>query len=115
MTPKEFEDYLVGLPDDDYDKLIQERIARLSPKDQAILQAREVIRKKTAQIIDQARKNPNDHELQQKAFDHILDMQEDYCEHGRSTWSNCISCNELDHAMFPELFDEYGQRISEDD
>ncbi len=115
MTPKEFEDYLVSLSEEDYDKLIQERIAKLSPKDQLILQAREVKRKKTAQLIDQARKDPTNSELQHRVFDHILDMQEDYCEHDRSTWSTCIACGELDHAMFPELFDEYGERLGEDD
>lgn len=114
MTPKEFEDYLVSLSEEDYDKLMQERIARLSPENQTIMQAREIKRKKTAWLIDQARKDPANDELQHKVFDQILDMQEDYCEHERSTWSNCIACGELDHAMFPELFNESGEHLGED-
>lgn len=113
MTPKEFEDYLVRLSEEDYNKLIQERIGKLDPKDQIILQAREVKRKKTKQLIDQAMKDPTNSDLQHKVFDHFLEMREDYCEHGRSVYSHCIACGELDHAIFPELYDEYGDPLED--
>jgi hypothetical protein len=115
MTPKEFEEQLTHLTDEQYDVLIQERISRLNPEQQKIAQAREVQRKdrfKLIQKIADPNATPEDHEM---VFDALRDMDGDGCEHGRSYVKHCIACGEIDHLMFPELFDEDGFHIEEDE
>ncbi len=111
MTSKEFETYLESLSNDEYDKLIQERIGRLNPEQQAIMQKREAQRKERFKLINKLTDpDPDVHEM---VFNALRDMDGDDCEHGRSYCKHCIACGQIDHAMFPELFDEDGFHIEE--
>lgn len=106
MTSKEFENYLAGLPDEEYDRLVAERISRLNDKQKVVALSREVQRKYRSKLIAKlAEPNEDVHEM---VFDALRDMDGDECEHGRSYVKNCIACGEIDHAMFPELFDVDG-------
>lgn len=113
MTPIEFENYLAGLTNPQYDALIQERIARLTPEQQVIAQAREVQRKYRHDLTVKAY-SPEGTPEDQEAIYNALREGTDSCEHGRSIWKTCIACGEMDHLMFPELFDENGVRIGEE-
>jgi hypothetical protein len=113
MNHKEYEDYLIILSEEEYDKLIQERIARLNAEQQVIAQAREVQRKYRAKLI--AKLFDPDPDVHQMVFDSLRDMDADECEHGRHYVKNCIACGKIDHLMFPELFDEDGFRIQDDE
>jgi hypothetical protein len=110
MTPREFEDWLVRLPSDEYDVVMQERISKLNPEQQAIMQAREVKRKERFRIID-GLKSANE-DGNENIFNALRDSfsGEDFCEHQRSYVKNCIACDELEHLMFPELFVRDGLR-----
>lgn len=106
-----FEDYLANLNNEQYDVIMQERIARLNPEQQAIMQAREVQRKYRFQLIDKLTDPNSTEETHESVFNAIRDMDGDACEHGRSYCKNCIACSEIDHKMFPEIFDEDGELI----
>ena len=112
--PNEYEERLSHLTNDQYDALIQKRIARLNPEQQKIAQAREVQRLERQILINKLR-NPSatedDHEA---VFNAFRDATSDNCEHGRSYCKHCMACAEIDHLMFPELFDEDGERIQDD-
>lgn len=109
---KEFETYLESLSEEEYDKLMQERISRLSNEQQAIMRVREVQRKDRAKLIHKlSDPDPDVHEM---VFNALRDMDGDECEHQRSYCKHCLACGEIDHAMFPELFDEDGFRIEDD-
>ncbi len=111
MNPKEFEDYLANLSEEDYDTLIKERIDRLNDEQKAVALVREEQRKYRAKLIAKlADPDPDVHEM---VFDALRDMDGDECEHGRSYCKHCIACGAIDHAMFPELFDEDGFHLEE--
>lgn len=106
MTSKEFENYLAGLSEDDYDRLVAERIERLNDEQKTIAKVRESQRKERARLIGLlADADPDVHEM---VFDTLRDMDGDECEHGRHYVKHCIACGQMDHLMFPELFDEDG-------
>jgi hypothetical protein len=111
MNIKEFEDYLTGLSEEDYDLLIKERIAKLSPEQQLIAQAREVQKKYRAKLI--AKLSDPDPDVHEMVFNALRDSDGDECEHGRSYVKHCVACGEIDHTMFPELFDADGFPIEE--
>ena len=106
MTSREFENYLAGLSDEEYDRLVSERIGRLNDEQKIVALARESQRKYRAKLITKLAEP--DEDVHEMVFDALRDMDGDACEHGRSYVKNCIACGEIDHAMFPELFDEDG-------
>lgn len=115
MNTKEFTSYLENLNNDQYDALIQERIQRLNAEQQTLMQAREVQRKERFKLISKLSDPNSDEDTHQMVFDALLDMDGDACEHGRSYVKHCVACGEIDHAMFPELFDEDGFPIEENE
>jgi len=111
MNSREFESYLAHLPDEEYDRLVAERISRLNDEQKAIANVRESQRKDRAKLIAKlVDPNPEVHEM---VFDALRDMDGDECEHGRHYVKHCIACGEIDHKMFPELFDEDGFHLDE--
>jgi hypothetical protein len=114
MSPSEFEDEISHLTDEQYDAFIQERIARLSPEQQIIAQAREVKRQERFLLIQKLTES-KDEEAHERFLDALRDTGNLNCEHGRSYCKHCIACGEMDHRMFPELFNEDGFRIDEDE
>jgi hypothetical protein len=112
MTSSEFEEWLSSLDDHQYDDLMQERIARLNPEQQAIMQAREVKRMERFRLIREVHES-KDEEAHERLVDALRDNDGSNCEHGRSYVKHCIACGEIDHLMFPELFDKDGFRVDE--
>lgn len=110
-SPKEFIQYMESLDDEQYDALVQERIQRLNPEQQAIAQAREVRRHERSKLY--IKLLDPDPDVQQSVFDALRDMDDPECEHGRHYVKHCIACGEIDHLMFPELYDEDGFRKDE--
>lgn len=111
MTRKEFEDYMVDLSEDQYDALIQDRIARLNPAQKEIAIKREAIRKERAKLLNKASACQNEDE-RQHIFDCALDLDSGMeCEHGRHIVKFCNECIELENTMFPEFVDEDGNYI----
>lgn len=115
MTPSEYEEYLSHLTNEQYDALIQERIARLNPEQQKIAQTREVQRKERFKLIEKLGSSDTNEDAHELIFNALRDMDgySDNCEHGRSYCKHCIACGEIDHIMFPEIFHEDGFRIEE--
>lgn len=113
MTRDEFKKHLESLKDEQYDALIQERILRLTPEQRAIVQAREVQRKERFKLFEKLR-DP-DPDVQQYVFDALRDMDSYECEHERNYVKHCLACGAIDHGMFPELFDEDGFEIQDDE
>ena len=111
MNSKEFETYLSNLPEDQYDALVEERIGRLNDEQKVIALAREKQRKYRSKLI--AKLSSREPEVHEMVFDALRDMDGDECEHGRSYCKHCIACGAIDHAMFPELFDEDGFHLEE--
>jgi hypothetical protein len=108
MSPQEFETYLTGLTNDQYDALMQERIARLAPEEQLLAQARESQRKDRFKLFEKLIEPNADENVHHMVFDILRDMERDTCEHGRANAKPCLACGKMDHIMFPELFDEDG-------
>jgi len=85
-----------------------------SGNQKAIALAREVARLERQKLINKL-KDPSatedDHEA---VFNALRDAATDNCEHGRSYCKHCVACAEIDHLMFPELYDENGKRIEDD-
>ena len=113
MNAEEFKTYLQGLNEEEYDKLIAERIARLNAEQQIIAKARESQRKDRGKLI--AKLKDNDPDVHEMVFNALRDMDGDECEHGRHYVKHCIACGEIDHGMFPELFDSDGFDIQDDE
>ncbi len=98
------------LTDEEFELLVQERIAKLNSEQQVIAQAREVKRKEQMRLVHKlaASTEPDVHEM---IFNALRDMDNsDNCEHGRSYVQHCFGCGAIDYIMFPELFDENGFR-----
>lgn len=112
-SPEQFRKYLESLQGEQYDALMQERIARLTPEQQVIAQARERDRHERFKLIEKLA-DP-DPEVQQSVFDALRDMDGFECEHGRSYAKHCLACGAIDHGLFPELFDEDGFDINEEE
>jgi hypothetical protein len=107
---------------DEYDLggITPERIARLNSEQQAIvLKRQEVnaeIRRMSIKISESgpdAHGSYTDSETNQQLQDYLRDSTSDFCEHARSIWSSCAACEEIQKRMFPELYDENGDRIDE--
>lgn len=113
MEPKEFESYLATLDEEQYTALVQERIARLTPDEQIIAQAREAQRKVRQKLIDKLADPNATEDTHEMVFDALRDMDGDACEHDRSYCKHCLACGKMDHTMFPELFDEDGFHLLE--
>jgi hypothetical protein len=107
-TTKEFEDYIEALTPEQYDALLQERILRLNPEQQLIAQARESQRKTRQKLIDKLASPEADEDTHEMVFNALRDMDGDECEHNRSYAKHCLACGQMDHLMFPEVFDEDG-------
>lgn len=112
MSTKDFDKYLESLDDTAYDALIQKRIERLNDEQKVIAQAREVQRHERFKLI--AKLKEADEDTNHMVFNALRDMDADECEHGRHYVKHCLACGEIDHLMFPELFDEDGFRIEEE-
>jgi hypothetical protein len=112
MTPLQFENYLISLTDEQHDILVQERIARLDPNQQLLAQERELQKKYQLQLMKKAVSSEAT-EDDQEAIYNALREGTDYCEHMVSIHKHCFDCGKIDHTMFPELFNEFGDRIQE--
>jgi len=113
MSPQEYEEWLSKLNDEQYDALIQERITRLNDEQKAIVQAREERRKERRKLYHKL--DDPDPEVRKQVLDTLMQGEGHECEHGRHWVKHCIACGEIDHAMFPELFDEDGFPIGEEE
>lgn len=111
MKSKEFEIYLEGLSEEDYTRLVAERIERLNDEQKVIANKREAQRKERSKLIGKL--SSPDPEVHEMVFNALRDMDGDECEHGRSYAKHCLACGKMDHAMFPELFDEDGFHLEE--
>lgn len=109
MTYAEFQDYLLSLSEEQYDTLIKERIARLKPVQQTVALAREEQKKVRLKLIGKL--SDPDPDVHQMVFDTLRDMDRSECEHGRHCCKYCSECVEIDHVMFPELWDENGDAL----
>ena len=98
---------------DEYDLggITAERLARLNDSQRDIVLKRE--EKKTIRLGLIARLKENDPDVHEMVFNALQNLDDDMCEHGRSIWSSCVACGEIDHLLFPELYDEDGHRIGE--
>lgn len=114
MNRKDFSSYLENLNNEQYDALIQERIQRLNAEQQTLMQAREVQRKERFKLISKLSDPNADEDVHHMVFNSLRDIDGDECEHGRSYVKHCLACGEIDHAMFPELFDEDGFDLEEE-
>lgn len=111
MSPKEYETWLSNLNEEQYDALIQERISRLSGENLQIAQARDGRRKERRKLYDKL--NDPDPKVRKEIMNQIMAGEGHECEHGRSWVKHCLACGEMDHIMFPELFDEDGFPLEE--
>jgi hypothetical protein len=114
MTPEEFEDYLFNLTPEQYDALMEERIAKLNPEQQVICKAREVWRKESYKLIDSLDVNDPTSVANEKTLQAIGMMSGGnslHCEHGRPYAKPCIACGKIYGALFPEVYDEDGFRL----
>jgi hypothetical protein len=114
MTTSEYEEYLFRLNNDDYDALIQDRIGRLNIEQQSIAQTRELKRKEYSRLITKLAEPSATEDDHERVYNALLNMGRDTCEHGRSYWKHCLACGEIDHLMFPELYDEEGLHYQDD-
>ena len=98
---------------DEYDLggITAERLARLNDSQRDIVLKRE--EKKTIRLGLIARLKENDPDVHEMVFNALQNLDDDMCEHDRSIWSNCLACAEIDHLLFPELYDEDGIKIGE--
>ncbi len=48
-----------------------------------------------------------------EAMDKLAATVDGFCEHDRSIWSPCAACHELEMILYPDQFDEDGNRIDE--
>lgn len=106
MKSKEFEKHLESLSEEDYTRLVAERIERLNDEQKVIANKREAQRKERSKLISKL--SSHDPEVHEMVFNALRDMDGDECEHGRSYAKHCLACGQIEHAMFPELFDEDG-------
>lgn len=113
MNREEFESHLATLDDEQYDALIAERIERLNPEQKLMALAREGKRKERVKLISKLADPNADEDTHEMVFNALRDMDGDECEHNRSYVKHCLACGEMDHLMFPELFDEDGFSIEE--
>lgn len=83
-----------------------ERLTKLGTEQLAIAEKWDKEREEQSKLIDmlgEAEKVGN-HELFRTVLDKIGAMTPSMCEHDRSIWSNCASCDKIEQAIHPELF-----------
>lgn len=113
-SAKDFEEQLSHLTNDQYNALVQERIARLTPEQQVIARAREEQRHDRLKLAEKAF-GPDGTEEDHERLQNAMRQGTDACEHGRSYCKYCAICAEMDHTMFPELFNEFGEHYQDDE
>jgi hypothetical protein len=95
-----------------------ERLQALGENQFAIAQKWDKEREERGKIYDEiadlwGSKKPED----QVRFHELVEKMSDVpsrCEHDRSIWSPCCGCNEIEHALNPEFYDENGDRLDDD-
>lgn len=83
-------------------EITEEKLAKLDSSQKEIVLKREEKRKERFKLIE---KVGDDVEVNQQVFNALLNMDRDFCEHDKSIWLSCASCEEIDKLLFPELFD----------
>lgn len=97
--------------------LTPEQIARLSPEQLAIAERWERERDELEHLVKQlqtAMQN-KDEVLWKSLQDNVDKKRPTHCEHERSIWSTCCACNEIEHLLNPEWYDENGDRLSDEE
>lgn len=58
----------------------------------------------------------NDWEGYRAALDNCIAVDKNHgrCEHGRSIWTPCAGCEDIEMALSPEFFDENGDRLEDE-
>lgn len=86
--------------------LTPEQIARLSPEELLIAEKWEKEKDERDIIFNdiQTALKANDVEAYQKAIDNLTKDLPTHCEHERSIWSRCGSCDDLEQKLYPEFF-----------
>lgn len=92
--------------------LTPEILAKLTPEQKELAEKWERERDELSALIDalevaDAAGNLEDHN---RIFKQILDSGSDFCEHNRSIWSPCSACHELEMILYPDMFDQDGNR-----
>ena len=72
---------------------------KLTPEQLIVAEKWDVERKQRAKLIDQLE---NETITTKEFYDKMMEITPDECEHGRSIWSNCIACNEIESIIRPE-------------
>jgi hypothetical protein len=55
----------------------------------------------------------NDRETIDDLTQQLNDLIPFYCEHGRSVYSSCIACTEIEKTLFPDAYNANGDRIDD--
>lgn len=90
----------------------EERLARLNKEQQAIVIERQ---EKSARMdILIAKMSDPDPDVHEGIFNAMRDMYPGMCEHDRPSCKHCIECADIDHLMYPEVFNEFGEYIEDE-
>lgn len=98
--------------------LTKEQKARLDPEQLAIAEKWEVDREKLNSLFEQLARavENNDDALWKKAQQNLRDNPTpSRCEHDRSIWSPCGACEEIEQLLYPEYYDENGDRLPDEE
>ena len=97
--------------------LSEEQKARLNPEQLAVAEKWEREREERAVIIDELGKaeKAGDTVAFKAAIDKLSATTQDRCEHDRSIWSSCAACEEIEFLLYPEFYDENGERLPEEE
>jgi hypothetical protein len=97
--------------------LTDEQKARLNPEQLAIAEKwdRETLEMdKVFEKLQRALRENNNDLFQEALADSAANVK-DRCEHDRSIWSSCAGCDEIERLLWPEFYDENGDRMEDEE
>lgn len=98
--------------------LSDEQRARLNPEQLLIAEKWEKEREDMGQVFEKlglAMKNHDENLWKEALEESNINPISSRCDHDRSIWSTCSACDEIEHLLNPEFYDENGDRLEDEE
>lgn len=97
--------------------LTPEQKSRLNPEQLAIAEKWDQEKEEMDKVFEKLQRaiRESNNDLFQEALADSQANIKDRCEHDRSIWSSCAGCDEIEQLLWPEFYDENGDRLPDEE
>jgi hypothetical protein len=92
-----------------------ENLTKLTPEQRKVFDAWQEEAEKSDEIMQRLLNALaiDDRESVSACTQELEELIPHYCEHGRSVYSSCLACTEIEKTLFPDAYDANGNRIGD--